>query len=1136
MELKLLLLGPASLERDGAPVALETRKALALLAYLAASGQAHSRETLAALLWPDYAPARAFANLRRTLWALTRAGLVDLVEAEGESLALNPAAGLWTDLGEFRRLLAEGRSHGHAEGEPCARCVPCLNAAAALYRGDFMTGFSLRDAAPFDEWQLAQAEGLRRDLAGALERLARALADQGEHEPAIAAARRWLSLDPLNEAAHRRLMQLYAAAGQRSAALRQYQEAARIVQAELGAPPQPETTALYEQIQASGQAAPAAAPAGPRHNLPAQLSSFVGREKEIAEVRRRLTPGAAPHPASADPSASAEGPGAAVRLLTLTGPGGSGKTRLALRVAADLAGAYAAGAWWVELTMLSEPARVLPRVAAIFGVPEAGARSLDERLVDYLRERHLLLLLDNCEHLIEACAALAERLLSGAPHLTILATSREPLGLTGESIYRVPSLTLPAADDPTLAALERSESGRLFAERAAAVQPGFALTAANAPAVAQICQRLDGIPLALELAAARVRAMPPEQIAARLDDRFRLLTGGSRTALPRQQTLRALIDWSWDLLLEPERALLRRTAVFAGGWSLEAAESIAALPASLPPADILDTLARLVDKSLVLMEAQAGVARYHLLETVRQYARDRLVESGETEPVRDQHLAYYTAYAEAAEAGLRGAEQAAWLERLEAEHGNLQTALDWCLGRGAGAAQLGLRLAGALGQFWAVRGYWTEGREYAARLLARPENAAPTLARAKALNGVAFLDYSLGRLPLAEQEYQEALALWRPAGPSRPLADALRNYGNVTGLMHEPAAGRALLEESLAISRGLGDREGEAWTLFDLGQLALHRADAATAESCFRQSLALHRQLNNPQGMAILLADLGIHEAQRGQFEASQAMNEESLSLSRSLGDRRGIAAALGNLGWVAAWRGDLAAAEVLLEEGLPLWRDIGVNATGSLLNLGLVRLMGGKLEAAEEVIGPGARAARETGDPWVLGFALYCQSQLHYYRGQLDEAAALLEECVRAASGLGDHWSLPDALEAQGWVAYRLGDRPRAAALLREALARYQAMGRLLDTIGCVERLAALEPRPARAAWLLSAAAAARQALGVPVWPVALDEYAGLLAEVKARLPAAEFEGAWAKGQALGGGTIGAEDWERVAASLLGD
>ncbi|HET9589240.1 MAG TPA: adenylate/guanylate cyclase domain-containing protein, partial [Anaerolineales bacterium] len=390
------------------------------------------------------------------------------------------------------------------------------------------------------------------------------------------------------------------------------------------------------------------------NNLPLQLTSFIGRGHELVQAKQKL-----------------EG----ARLLTLIGPGGTGKTRLSLQLASDLLSSFRDGVWLVELAPLANPALVLQSIASVFGIREQPGMSLDGLVMNYFRDKHLLLVLDNCEHLIETCAQLTDRFLHNSLYLRIIASSREALGIGGETVYRVPSLSLPGSPDFTLEELAGFESVQLFVDRASATHPNFHLTDKNASAIAQICQRLDGIPLAIELAAARVAVFSAEHIAARLDDRFKLLTGGSRTALPRQQTLRALIDWSYDMLSEDERALFRRLSVFADGWSFEAAEALC------PELDVLTLLTQLVNKSLVTVDDDAPERRYRLLETVRQYARDKLLESGEMEPTRNRHLEYFYDLSQTAEPYLTTASAMEWILRLEAEYSNIRAAMEWGMER-----------------------------------------------------------------------------------------------------------------------------------------------------------------------------------------------------------------------------------------------------------------------------------------------------------------------------------------------------------------------------------------------------------------------------------------------------------------------
>ncbi len=626
------------------------------------------------------------------------------------------------------------------------------------------------------------------------------------------------------------------------------------------------------------------------NNLSQQVTSFVGRGKELTEIKELLT---------------------RTRLLTLTGSGGTGKTRLSLQVGADLLDGSGDGVWFVELASLTDPGLVPPTVAGVFGLREEAGKPILQTLTEYLKGKRLLLLLDNCEHLLDACAKLADAVLRQCPQVVILASSREGLGIAGETTYRVPSLSLPDPRKPcTPASLSGFESVRLFVERALQAQTGFTVTDQNAPALASICHRLDGIPLAIELAAARVRSLSVEEINNKLDQRFRLLTGGSRTALPRQQTLRSLIDWSYDLLSDTEKALLCRLSVFSGGWTLEAAEQVCA-GEPVEEWEVLEVLTGLADKSLVTPEQREGATRYRLLETVRQYARDRLLESGDGEQWRDRHLACCLSLGEEAEPHLRGAEQQAWLERLETEHDNLRAALDWS-SQDPGNAEAGLRLAGAVWRFWYVRGHLGEGRERLAQAL-EADRADTPAARAKALHGAGGLAWSQGDYAAARELQEESLAIRRELGDRRGIASVLGNLGNVAQCQGDYAAARGLQEESLAIRRELGDRRGMASTLGNLAVVAAVQGDYAAARVLQEESLALFRELGDRGGIATALVNLGTVSQEQGDYAGARGRYEESLVLYRELGDRRGIVQTLEDLA-------TLAAAGGLARRGARLW------------------------------------------------------------------------------------------------------------------------------------------------------------------------------------------------------------------------
>ena len=637
------------------------------------------------------------------------------------------------------------------------------------------------------------------------------------------------------------------------------------------------------------------------HNLPSQLSSFIGREQEIGAARRLL---------------------GETRLLTLTGTGGAGKTRLALQVAAEVIEDYPDGVWLIEMAPLSDPALLPQAVASVLGIgEEGGERTLVQTLTDALRARSLLLVWDNCEHLVDACAHLAETLLRACPGLRLLATSREALAIGGEAVLPLSSLALPPGPPPPpTEALAAYASVSLFVDRAMVALPAFRLSDSNAAAVAQVCARLDGIPLALELAAARVRVLTPEQIAGRLDDRFRLLSGGSRTALPRQQTLRALIDWSYDLLPPAEKALLRRLSVFAGGWDLEAAEAVCA-GEEVEDWEILDLLSRLVAKSLVVVEPpNAGRVRYRLLENLRSYARERLVESSEAEGLTVRHRDWFVALAEEAEPHLSGPEQASWLDRLERDMENLRVALRSAHQETGESLP---RLAGALSRFWLGRSYLSEGLGWLEDALAV---LAPDPARAKVLNGAGMLSWSCGDYDKSRAFHLRDLDLRRALGDTRGIARALGNLGILASEQGEAAQANALYQESLASYRTLGDDGSIAHMLNNMGNLANVQKDYGRAESLLQEGLTLYRRLQDAAGAAAALHNLGDVFLRQGQPERAKLYFRDSLAAQQAAGNRQRTASTLIHLAEVAAAEGDseracllsAAADHILQSAGVP--------------------------------------------------------------------------------------------------------------------------------------------------------------------------------------------------------------------------
>jgi predicted ATPase len=682
------------------------------------------------------------------------------------------------------------------------------------------------------------------------------------------------------------------------------------------------------------------------HNLPSQVTSFIGREKELAEVRHLLQ---------------------SIRLLTLTGSGGCGKTRLALQVASDLLGEYPDGVWFVELAPLTDESLVPQAVLTALGLRAVPSQPISVTLSDYLRDRQVLLVIDNCEHLIGASAQLVATLLRVCPKLRILATSRELLGVAGEVPWSVPSLALPDPSQLTAVDVVKDvEAVRLFVDRAAAVQRDLVVTPQNAAAIAQICLRLDGIPLAIELAAARMRGLTVEQIAARLDDRFRLLTGGSRTSLRRQQTLRAAVDWSYDLLSEAEQMAFRRLSVFAGGWTLEAAESVCAGD-RLDAGDVMDLMLQLVDKSLVLVDEQRRKGRYRFLEMIRQYAGEKLLDAGEAAAVRKRHRDSYLILAEQAEPHLQGGEQREWLDRLEVEHDNLRAALDWSHGQ-LDDASLELRLAAALGRFWHWRGFTAEGLGRLRAALDRTEDETSP-ARALAMNWAGRLEVSLGNLVKATELLNASVALSRQLQDPWLVCFALRHLAMV-GNVPSPNDRHALYAESLRYGRQAGAKHDVAWALVSEVGLFSQEGDKKTAERMYREALAIGREARDRTSTSQCLNGLGWLAREDGDYPRSEAFHQEALVVASEIDYLNGMMEALAFLGWLARDQGELAVARTYLRRALAEARRAGdvQRATAYLVLYASVRVAENAWESAARMLSAAVILRKEGSMNFFIG------------------------------------------------------------------------------------------------------------------------------------------------------------------------
>ena len=839
------------------------------------------------LLWPDLGRKAASNNLRRVLHAARKVldpamGSLYLA-SQDESLVLCPGGQLWVDAEAF----AESAISARRSRDPAA-----YRAAIELYAGELLPDDR------YEEWAENRRGQLRQLYVELLVELAGLDEDRGEYRQATEMLRRALSEEPTNEEAHAALMRLYALSGRQGEALEQFEELRETLSGRLGTVPGATTRALRDKIAAgrfqhTTPLREGASYAG-KHNLPEPRTNFVGREREIVETKRML---------------------AMTGLLTLTGTGGCGKTRLALEVARDLVGTYQDGVWLVELAPLSEGALVPQVIAGTLGVQEQPGRPLVESLLEALGDKEMLLVLDNCEHLIDAAARLAKTLLDSCSRLRVLATSREPLGVPDESGWLVPSLSTPdALQSATTEELGGYEAVRLFTDRAAKRHPGFELTPENARAVAQVCARLEGIPLAIELAAARVGMLSADQISDRLGHSLKLLKSDDPSADHRHQTLRAALEWSFELLGEPGQVLFRRLSLFAGGFTLDAAESVGG-EEGIDEEDVLELLSVLVDKSLVVAEEswERG-ARYRLLEPVRQYAREKLRVSGEAEAVGRRHAEFFLDLAEEAEPELSKSQQAEWLDRLETEHDNLRSALSWALGQ---EIDSGFRMAGALCLFWYTRGYLSEGRRYLEAVASSA--AVPATVRAKALDGLGWIAEPQGDYERARVAYEESLTLYRSSSDKRGVANTLGDLGSLALDRGDYEEATSLLEESLTLHRELGSREDVIGILDSLGVLASAKGDREQSISFFSEALALSRGTGNVRRTATSLGNLAITMLVHGDPEQAAVLLEESLALFREIGDSSNIAIALMYSALAALTKGDHERVKALSEESLEL-------------------------------------------------------------------------------------------------------------------------------------------------------------------------------------------------------------------------
>jgi predicted ATPase/DNA-binding SARP family transcriptional activator len=1059
---QICLLGGFAVVARGGPVPdeewrLRRARTLVKLLALAPERRMH-REQLVEVLWPDGDPAGN--SLHQVLYTARRA--LGAGEGEPVRLALRDDVvtlagdGIWVDVDAFEERAAAAR---------LSPTVHAYRAALDVYGGELLP----EDR--YEDWVAPRRQSLREAHIGLLMELAELYAEQGETAAAAEALQRAVVEDPLHEAAHRRLMRLFADDGRRQQALAQYQQLRDALRHELEADPDPQTSALYREILAAQHDAEPEPEPRPRPGsavgvLPRQLTSFVGRERELSELETLL--------------------GAQTRLLTLTGPGGCGKTRLALELAARREEGFDQGARLVELAPVEDPALVVGATATALGTQLRSERDPVEILAGQIGDAGMLLVLDNCEHLIEASAALAAGLLRLCPNLSVLATSRERLRIQGEVAWRVPSLSLPSDREGLQGAeAERSEAVRLFCRRAADASGSFDLSDANAAAVAEICRRLDGMPLALELAAARTSVLSAEQIAERLGDALGLLRAGSRTDLTRQQTLRGTLEWSHDLLEHDEQVLYRRLAVFAGSFDVDAVEGVCT-GEDVGPDEVLDLMARLADKSLVQVEPGRDGNRYRLLETVRQHGRERLAEAGERERVEAAHRAWYLALAEGADRDADPSLPAIpAVERLEAAHDDLRAALASAIRHDPPAA---LRLANALWWFWMARGYFAEGRRSLDDALAAAGDD-PSAERARALvaaGGIRVRMYrveadpivSLGRQALdiarrardrhaqarslermgvmalggfdfgsADRVYAEGLALAEEIGDDAVAVAIKQGQAVLAGIRGRNADARALLDECLELLADIPDDRGPLFWAQHISPVVVPAGAGGAPRAFFEDTWLLLRAVRSRAGSAYMLCNIGEALRSDGEYAAALEPLEHALAIFREIGDEQGAGVALNALGNLARSTGDFDAGRARFAAALDIRRalidrrEIATTLTGA----GMLAMYAGD-SGARQLLDQAVAIYERTEDGPGMELIPLNLAGFELDHGDPERACALLDQCNAVAGERGMVRNRGWASAELGEGAIAIGDHERARRALSGALASFERLG---DTRG---------------------------------------------------------------------------------------
>lgn len=1068
--LSLSLLGQYKITLDAQELDLGYNQVRALLAYLAIeSDRAHSRDVLAVLLWPDSPEIAARKNLRQALTTL-RAAIRDesarppFLLITRETIQLNPSADIDSDAAEFTALVEANASHAHKSLAACPACIDRLTRAAGLYKGDLLKNLTIPDSMAFEEWLLLARERMRLQMIDGLGRLVAASEHKADNEAAIQFSRRRLVLDPWNEDAYRALMRVLARCGQRTAALVEFERCKRLLAEELDIEPSAETVMLYDRIRTESgsqiQSVPSERTLPGTPCLPVPLTSLIGREKEISDLLDLLRQ-------------------ERVRLVTLMGSPGIGKTRLSMQVAAALAGDFEGNVYFVSLADITSPSLTLPTIVMALGLGESARLAPIDQLQAALLEQKALLVLDTFEQVVDAAPNLAD-LLRACPRLKILVTARSPLHLRGEQRFMLHPLALPDPYcSPDTGLVGASPAVRLFVERVQAVMPEFNLSTKNAETIAAICRRLDGLPLAIELAAASIRLMSPQRLLERLNGEggsaFQVLKAESRDGDAHHQTLLQAFQWSYDLLDASTQTLFTRLGVFVHGCTLEAADAVCNV-GDIHPAS-MDGIAALLDNCLLQQEEGIdGEYRFTLLTTLREFTLDRLAANGEWDALRQRHADYFLTFAKLAEPELTGKDQIVWSERVEKDLDNLRAALDWTL---ASSPLQALQLAVALFPFWHVRSYLNEGRGYLEQALIR--NPHPGALRARALAITSLMAQRQGDYGLALELVEESVRICRELDEHSGLAYALNNQAIVLMSMGENRQALQVANESLALSHHPDYPLGIARAHMIIGQIALNEDRLEAACQALETSLSFWRRSGDMKNAVLCQINLGRARLVSGNYPEAYALIEESLNLSRKIKDRHWEMVALWNLAEIHLQLGSL-------EEGAPLLADC-------------------------------LEQARRLGDRFIEATSLSRLGRICINRAEMEEGTRLFNASLELGRQIGSKWIIADGLSHLGTAALRSGQLQTAEAMFSQSLDLFHLQGELGELVHTLEQLALTyygQARFARAARMFGAAQAWRSASGEPLPPVERLEQEHALAGLKSQLGSQEWTRLWAEGQSL--------------------